>query len=50
MKKRGYWVGFITSIYAPNGASMINIPPSTLATFTPSTNKAGDSILYVTIS
>lgn len=39
-----------SSIYAPNGASMINIPPSTLATFTPSTNKAGDSILYVTIS
>jgi hypothetical protein len=45
MKKSGYWVGFIISVYAPNGASMINIPPSSLATFTPSTNKEGGSIL-----
>jgi hypothetical protein len=39
-----------SSMYAPNGVPMINIPPSSLATFTPSTNKAGESILYVTIS
>jgi hypothetical protein len=41
---------FYTIMRSSNGASMINIPASSLATFTPSTNKAGESILYVTIS
>ena len=39
-----------SSMYAPNGTSTIYLPASSVATFTPSTNKAGESILYVTIS
>jgi hypothetical protein len=41
---------FYTIMRSSNGVPMIYLPPSSLATFTPSTNKAGESILYVTIS